>query len=432
MATKKTATIEDGKIVRLKAPGYSFDRRDNEQWRKVERSETVRDFLDQERGDLKWLQRFIAAGNVAIEPIVARSSSAILPRLPMGAPTEATRLAYGRQLKSFIETIEEVNSTLDFKVSSRGWCYILEEHGLVKGDFGKAQKLINDLRKDGSLPVDICAPDETRATDNVQDIDGTVAEEASQAIYNVKHYHETYTPFSFWRDQEYYIEMLVEKGDLKSLFADECERYHIPISNAKGWGDINGRYAMMQRLCAPSTNMPTFNISYARVPIMKSKTKTTQTDAASHIFVSGVRFRELQKLGVLPRTDNYNLDEVRKAYIEHIRNVASGRGSQANLDLASERAKLAEAQRQGQNMKNMERAGELIPCDRIIPLVESQYSVIRERLLSIPGKTANSLVGKSRSEITTLLETEINQSLAELSAVEVEDQARKPGSDDEE
>lgn len=165
---------------------------------------------------------------------------------------------------------------------------------------------------------------------------------------------------------------------------------------------------------------------------MKSKTKTTQLDAAAHIFITGVRFRELQGLGILPKTDNYNLEEIRKTYILYLRNVASGRGSQAGLDLASERAELAKAQRTGQDMKNRERAGELVEIGRIVPAVEAQYSTVRERLLSIPGKAAHSLVGKSRGEITTVLETEIHQALAELSPEDVAEQATKPDRGDSE
>jgi len=39
----------------------------------------------------------------------------------------------------------------------------LEERGLGKGDFDKAQKTINDCRKSGLLPLDICSSDDTRA-----------------------------------------------------------------------------------------------------------------------------------------------------------------------------------------------------------------------------------------------------------------------------
>ena len=49
---------------------------------------------------------------------------------------------------------------MDFGVGARGWSYILEQHGLTKGDFDAAQALITDCRKTGDLPLDICAEDD--------------------------------------------------------------------------------------------------------------------------------------------------------------------------------------------------------------------------------------------------------------------------------
>ena len=56
-----------------------------------------------------------------------------------------------------------------------------------------------------------------------------------------------YNPFFFSDYQEKYIELLVEKIDLKGIFKPLCEKYHIPYANSKGWADINGRADMMQR-----------------------------------------------------------------------------------------------------------------------------------------------------------------------------------------
>ena len=41
--------------------------------------------------------------------------------------------------------------------------------------------------------------------------------------------------------------MMVEKIDLKSLFAPLCAEYAIPITNAAGWNDINSRVQIMER-----------------------------------------------------------------------------------------------------------------------------------------------------------------------------------------
>src|SRR5882762_2474645 len=41
--------------------------------------------------------------------------------------------------------------------------------------------------------------------------------------------------------------MMVEKVDLKGLFSVECEPFHIPLTNATGWNDLNSRAGMMER-----------------------------------------------------------------------------------------------------------------------------------------------------------------------------------------
>ena len=97
-----------------------------------------------------------------------------LPSMGRGRPTEARRTAYAAELATFCERILEIRSRLDFAVSSRGWAYLLEGEGLiVKGDFAAAQRLINDCRKSGELPLDICATDESRKFENIESIDAT-------------------------------------------------------------------------------------------------------------------------------------------------------------------------------------------------------------------------------------------------------------------
>jgi hypothetical protein len=93
-------------------------------------------------------------------------SAITLPIRARGAPSPRQEASYRRDLSAWCEAILEINSTLDFRVSSRGWCYILEQNGvLTKGDFDKAQRLINDCRKSGDLPIDICSEDEGRQID---------------------------------------------------------------------------------------------------------------------------------------------------------------------------------------------------------------------------------------------------------------------------
>ena len=176
-------------------------------------------------------------------------STITLPRLPRGRPTQAGKAAYDTEVQAFCDEILEIRSRLDFEVSSRGWCYLLEEHGLSKGDFDVAQELVAECRRQRLLPMDIVAEDIARSFDNLEDIDETTPEEEGERITGtIRWRHLGYTPFSFWDDQDVYLEMLVEKIDLKSLFNPICSRFYISIANARGWSDLNTRWAMLERI----------------------------------------------------------------------------------------------------------------------------------------------------------------------------------------
>jgi hypothetical protein len=176
------------------------------------------------------------------------SEVVVFPRQRRGRPTATTAEVYQQALKAFCIAIREIASRLDFKVSSRGWCYILEEHGLGKGDFDAAQRLINDCRKTGLLPIGICAEDQSRLPTVWEEVtDEDPDDYADDWIRTLEEAHESYTPIWFWDYQGYYVEMLVEKIDLKTLFSLVCGEFKVQITNARGWSDINSRAAMMRR-----------------------------------------------------------------------------------------------------------------------------------------------------------------------------------------
>jgi hypothetical protein len=171
-----------------------------------------------------------------------------MPRRSRGRPSPAAAEQYERELKRWCDGIKQINSRLDFKVSSRGWCYVLEEHRLEKGDFDTAERLINDCRKDNHLPLDICGEDDGRQAEHVEKIDHETPSEYAQGwVDYLSDAHEQYCPTSFWDELDTYVQMTVEKIDLKSLFSSVCEPFHLPISNISGWNDINSRAAIMRR-----------------------------------------------------------------------------------------------------------------------------------------------------------------------------------------
>jgi hypothetical protein len=178
----------------------------------------------------------------------ARNHGLLPAPLPKGRPTAQQREQYEADLERFAETLQEIDSTLDFKVSSRGWCYVLEnDYGLGKGDFDKAQRLINDCRKNGFLPIDFTVEDEARSADNLEECDARdPAAYVVDLVAELDRWNE-YLPESFWDYQPVYIQMVVEKIDLKSLFMPVCEQYRVPLINSRGWSDLNMRAGLMRR-----------------------------------------------------------------------------------------------------------------------------------------------------------------------------------------
>jgi hypothetical protein len=172
-----------------------------------------------------------------------------LPRRGKGNQSAAQRVDYDRQIQVFADSILQIKSCLDFNVGTRGWCYLLEQEGAIsKGDFDRAEKIITQCRKDGALPLDICVEDGARQFENLDDVDDDTPQEYAQRIVAATpECAAAYNPLSFWANQDYYCEMIVEKIDLKSLFAPICAEYHIPLANARGWPDVNMRAAMMMR-----------------------------------------------------------------------------------------------------------------------------------------------------------------------------------------
>jgi hypothetical protein len=70
----------------------------------------------------------------------------------------------------------------------------------------------------------------------------------------------------------------------------------------------------------------------------------TQSECSAHLFCSVQRFREMLDAGTITRRaqGEYDLSEVRREALQHLRDQAAGRGSTPSL--AAERANLARHQ----------------------------------------------------------------------------------------
>ena len=176
-------------------------------------------------------------------------NDSVLPKRGRGKPTAEATERFENQVRRFIRLMIELDQVVGFKMSSRGWCYILENRGMInKGDFDYTQRLINERRKNGDLPNGFFAGDDGRAFKRYENyIDSADPEqEAKYIISSIYQRHQNFYPKSFWEDQPFFIMLLVEKVDLRELFGPVCKKYKIPVATAKGWASIGQRKKMAE------------------------------------------------------------------------------------------------------------------------------------------------------------------------------------------
>ncbi len=161
---------------------------------------------------------------------------------------DLTKKATREKLKEFAEELKEISEIIGFKQSSRGWCYQLEGKELItKAEFDKVENLINRCRKEGILPIDFIMEEEGRQFSGVEEpTEESPVEFMGKYIDAALKIEDYYTP-DWWSGEEYYIQMLVEKIDLKTLFSPVCRKYHIPIATSKGWSSMLQRAIYAKR-----------------------------------------------------------------------------------------------------------------------------------------------------------------------------------------
>ncbi len=173
----------------------------------------------------------------------------MLPKRKSGRQSAKAKEQYEADYNGFIADIISLQNSVDFKISSRGWGYYLEGEKLInKSEFNIVEKLINDARKNGSLPIDFTAKDTSRNAIGIvgedYGIDNELKWQRKKVVNFIKNY---YTPELLCDTTKVYIEVVVEKKDLVGLFGPVCKKYQIPIGNMKGWSDINSRADLLER-----------------------------------------------------------------------------------------------------------------------------------------------------------------------------------------
>jgi len=182
-----------------------------------------------------------------------------LPKQKKGRKTAQGKIDYELELKDFANKLKELQYIIagtkyikdKDKVSARGWCYLIEGFGAItKDQFDKCFNVINLCRKEGYLPIDFVAQDSSREFFNVENLTEEYKNPISYLVSYLmwtKKCDKSKEDIAFWQSQKYYIQVMVEKLDVRNLFLDVCEKYHIPISNAKGWSDMLSRNDLIIR-----------------------------------------------------------------------------------------------------------------------------------------------------------------------------------------
>lgn len=153
-----------------------------------------------------------------------------------------------KDLEAFSDFLKDISDDIGYPISSRGWAYILEQKRFINKDqFDRVTNTINRCRKKGYLPIDFTAEEVARDFSGIEDPNSedivTTFGYYLKGAYNAG---DHYTP-DWWDGEEYYIQMVVEKVDLVTLFQPVCEEYHIPIANSKGWSSMLQRAEYARR-----------------------------------------------------------------------------------------------------------------------------------------------------------------------------------------
>ena len=80
-----------------------------------------------------------------------------LPKRGRGRPSAKAQAIYDVKVGEFCQGLLKIQSGLDFKASAQGWCYILEEYGLLKAECRLSRptslfrRLVEQFASNGSL-----------------------------------------------------------------------------------------------------------------------------------------------------------------------------------------------------------------------------------------------------------------------------------------
>ena len=143
----------------------------------------------------------------------------------------------------------------------------------------------------------------------------------------------------------------------------------------------------------------------------------TIAEAASHVCLEERRFRQLVDNGVISKSARgaYDLDKVRREYIENLRQVAAGRAPTGDLDPSQEKARKDKEYADHLAMRNAITRQEYASVDDIALALHGELRIVRDRILKFPMKLADRIAMQPRAIVLAAIEAEAIEALTELS-----------------
>lgn len=149
----------------------------------------------------------------------------------------------------------------------------------------------------------------------------------------------------------------------------------------------------------------------------------TQAECARWMDISERRFRELVSEGVIDKADagQYDLQTVIHQYVRHLREVAAGRSSDADVAKrkADAEARRAVALAGKAELEEAELRRELVPVAQVAEPFAAAVMLMKTRLLSIPTKSAPQIGARDVAVAERIIRDEVHAALKELSEVEI-------------
>lgn len=131
-------------------------------------------------------------------------------------------------------------------------------------------------------------------------------------------------------------------------------------------------------------------------PAVRNPRSASVDEASAHLCLTPKRFRELVAAGVIGKADGkgYDLDTVRREYIDHLRKPMLGRASKPDgLDPVAERARKDKEMADRLALQNATTRDELAPVPVFQQAFADVFAIVRARIMAMPDRLARPLVG---------------------------------------